>query len=348
MALVTQYNFSIPHPYSILGSTFQSLLIDASGEKAAFVVQIPKTGTISKVGFRTATVTTSQTLKVGIYTVDGSGDPTTTAYGSSTTGTQTSPASNTAYLVTLGTGATATQGDIVAVVIEFDSTVGNLNIAHTTAATNNFPYSDLYTGTWAKTAATPILSFEYDDGSYAPILGCGPPCSIANTTFNSGSTPDEYALYFKTLGPCKVNGVTIYGGAGAAAADFSIILYNSDGTTALGTIAVDGDVRAGTSSTIPSFFQFSSAISLSADTFYYLSLRPDTANNARLLRITSVASAAAMDVLSGGQNFYEATRTNAGAWTTTTTNRPAIMPILSAIDDGTSTGGGTVGFTYFG
>lgn len=347
MALVTQNNFIIPNPHIFSGTTFASLLIDASGEKTAFIIQIPKTGTISKVGFRTNTVTTSQTLRVGLYTVDASGDATTTAYGGMTAGTQTSPASNTNYLVTLGTGASATSGDFVAVVVEFDSTVGNLNIAHANTETNNFPYVELYTGTWAKSASTPVVSLEYDDGSYEIISGCIPPGSGTNTTFNSGSTPDEYALYFKLKGPAKVGGVLLYGGANAAGADFSINLYDTDGTTSLASLSVDGDARAGTGSTVLSMFSFATPVTLSKDVFYYLSLKPTTANNCRLNRYT-LASAGSMDGMSGGSLFYEATRTDAGAWTTTTTVRPGIYLQLSAIDDGTSSGGSGGAYTFIG
>jgi hypothetical protein len=60
-------------------SSFVSRLIDATGEKYAAIIQIPKTGTISKIGFRTGTVTTSQTLRGGIETVDAAtGAPTGT------------------------------------------------------------------------------------------------------------------------------------------------------------------------------------------------------------------------------------------------------------------------------
>jgi len=340
MSLVNQNSFFIPNPLTMVSTAFSSLLIDASGEKAAFIVQIPKSGNITKVGFRTGTVTSAQTLRVSLQTVDTTtGDPSGSLYGSSTAGTQTSPASNTNYLVTLGTQATATASDFVAVVIEFDSTAGNLNIAHSTNIPQNFPYVDLYTTSWAKTASIPVLSFEYDDGSYGTIRGVFPPGSMANTTYNSGSTPDEYALYFTIKGPCKVSGAVIYGGQSAAGSDFDLVLYDTDGTTSLATLSVDGDVRGSTSATNPFTVLFSTPATLTANGVYYLSLKPTTTNNCRLMRYT-FASAASLETMPGGTDFYEATRTNAGSWTTTNTIRPMIMPILSAIDDGTSTGSG--------
>ncbi len=125
---------TIPHHVeAVLGAPgIGSLLMDASGEKAAFIFKIPKSGTITEIGFRTGAVTTADTLKAGLYTVDTSNNPTATAYGGMVAGTQASPAANTWYAVALGTNCTATAGDVVAVVIEFNSYVaGNLNISRT-------------------------------------------------------------------------------------------------------------------------------------------------------------------------------------------------------------------------
>ena len=74
-----------PHlagPWAVGGMT-----LDASGEKAASIFRVPKTGNIRTLRFRLGTVTTGQTLKAGLYTVDTSGDPTTTAYGGMAVGT---------------------------------------------------------------------------------------------------------------------------------------------------------------------------------------------------------------------------------------------------------------------
>src|SRR5947209_14117609 len=61
--------------------------MNATGLKVAVaILQIPATGTITAVGYRVGTMTTSDSIDVGIYTVDSSGNPTTTAYGGMTTG----------------------------------------------------------------------------------------------------------------------------------------------------------------------------------------------------------------------------------------------------------------------
>src|SRR3989304_6613560 len=111
--------------------------LDATGEKAATVFQIPEDGNITTLGFRTATVTTGDTLKVGLYTIDASGDPTATAYKGMVAGTQAILATedNTYFNVTLGTQATSVvKGDIVALVIEYNSYVaGSMGITTITS-----------------------------------------------------------------------------------------------------------------------------------------------------------------------------------------------------------------------
>ena len=71
-------------------------------EKLAFIFVVPKTGTIDRVSFSLGTVTTDDSLDIGLETVDATtGAPTGSAYGSSAVATQASVASNTAYEMTL-------------------------------------------------------------------------------------------------------------------------------------------------------------------------------------------------------------------------------------------------------
>ena len=98
--------------------------ISSTGARFGFVFQVPKTGSISKVGVRIGTAQTPIVSRLGLYTVDTAGNPTTTAYGGSAYNTFT-PTANTFSEVTLKTPATATAGDLAAVVCEFNSTAGN-------------------------------------------------------------------------------------------------------------------------------------------------------------------------------------------------------------------------------
>jgi len=310
---------------------YTSLLIDASGEYVGFVFRVPKTGSIRNIGFRTGAVTSSQTLNVSIVTVDGSGIPTSTAYGSMVAGTQAAPAANTGYVVTLGTDATATEGDLVAVKIQFDGTIGNLNIQ-----SFGFGVGTAYAvlnGT--KQAATPVCSIEYSDGSYEPIIGVFPATGgVASSSFNSGTgTFDEWALRVSFPYKVRLRGVRI-GMSAAAAADFEIINY--DGTSAVTgmTLTVDGDSMQGTGNR-ENVFLWTTTEELAANTTRYLSIRPTTVNNVTLNNFT-LPEADAWDMIDGNLGWILAKRLNQGAWdTSATTVVPFMVPIFDQLDDGT-------------
>lgn len=317
-------------------------VLDADGEKLGCVFMVPATGTINFIAFRTVAVTTSDTLKVGLYTVDANGDPTATAYGSMVAGTQGSLSANTAYAVELGTGATATKGDMVAIVIEFDSYVaGNLQVAIGFEARWNLPYASLYSAAaWGKLAYPAMAAIGY--GTPTPVYpwtGMSVPFSARTAlNFNSGSTPNEYALRFNVPFPLRVTGMWWQGFANAGA-DYDAILYS--GTTPITgmTQRVDGDAVAGTQAYL-NFVQFDSTAELAKDTEYRLSVKPADATGIRLQRSTYLSSAL-LGAMGGSAGFYESTRAG-GAWSDATDTQPTMGLIIDQLDDGVGAGGESV------
>ena len=320
-------------PFISATPTYAAGLIDAAGEKQANIFRVPKTGTITKLGFRVGNVTTAQTLRVGIETVDATtGVPTGTQYGGSTAGTQASPATNTYYVVSLAVAASATKGDIVAVVVQFDSTVGSLNInAGVFGAPNlNFPYQAGYTTAWTLgNAYCPIDTLEYSDGSYEVIDGTIPASAITTTTFNSGSTPDEIGIKFKMPFPCRVTGFWLHIDLDG---DVTIKLYDSNNTL-LQSDSLDKDIRGGTTAGVL-IRTFNTAQTLTKDSWYRLTVVPDTVTSVSVYDVT-VPSAAAMDVLPLGQNCIYTSRTNAGTWTDSATQRVFMGLIIDQFSDDT-------------
>lgn len=311
------------------------LTLDAAAEKWGFVFAIPRSGSITKILFRTGTVTVADTLRVALRTVDASGDPTTTAYGGMAAGTQSSPASNTQYTVTLATPATAVRGDIAAIVIDFNSFVaGNLQIAHASSGNAphipSFPYVDHFTAAWSKQTIFAPVAIEYSDGTYIEV-GNASPWSAASTTtsFNSGSTPDERALKFSVPFECKMVGVWGFIAA-AAAGNFDIVLY--EGTTAVASFSHDGDHRAATTA---NYFErpLATPYTIKRNTTYYLAVKPTSANNASLVE-RAVGANAHLDAFSGGKNWVLSTRTDGGAWSDTNTTRPMIGLLVGGFHDG--------------
>lgn len=291
-------------------SGYSSHILDASGEKLAGIFHVPKTGTINKLGFRTGAVTNAQTLKISIQTVV-SGAPSGTLYGGSSVGTQSSPAANTFYEVTLGTGATATEGDTIAVVVEFNSAIGNLEIMAVSNIGNHaFPFVDHYTTSWTPAGRIPCMSLGYNDGSYESCDTI-PASSITTIAFDSASTPDEYAMKFSFPFKYRATGMWILGDFDY---DTDVVLYDADGTTVLDTVTIRQAERGimATAFTIKRF----TPIVLNAGSTYRLSIKPNTsgASDVTIYKITMPTSAM-MGCLPGGTNITMSSRTDAGSWT---------------------------------
>lgn len=341
MTVANVYGLMIPQLPDSGGSltpTLTNLLLDASGEKAAFVVRAPKTGAIRKVGFLARTVTTPTDTDVRIETVDlTTGFPSGTLFGTNTNVTVASGSITSNTWITSGAltaDASVSRGDLLAVVIA-PSGSPNYNVAAFLSSIYEFPYPLLYTTSYSKSSASPIVSLEYSDGSYAYIPGVTPCSTLTSTTFNSGSTPDERALKFRMAAPVRVAGVWA---AIDLDNDAEIVLYDSDGSTALATVAMDKDVRRSTNS-VYFHVQFASQVSLSASTYYYLAVKPGASSVT--LQEFSVSAAGVLDQMAGGQDFHFASRTDAGSWSATTTTRPFMGLIIDGIDDGAG-GGGSV------
>lgn len=322
-----------------------AMTLDASGEKAAFVFYAPKAGNIAKVHFRLGTVTTGQTLQASLQDVSlTTGDPDEVADQSGTVAVANSD-DDSFKTVTFGSARTVAFNDLLACVIEFSGTVGNLNVSRSAlsnyGAVSNCTYAAHKTGgTWTKITSPGILAVEYDDGSFAPIYSLSPG-TTASQMFDSTATPDEYALKFQLPFACKVGGIAWAG----RYADCEVVLYAADGTTALGTAVLDGNVVSSGGD-----FQFHGRfadVTIASATTYYASVKPTTASSLRL-HYLSVGAAAWLGQMPGGQNLHLSTRTNAGSWTDTTTTRPFISLLITEIDDGVGGGGGGSGGLHMG
>lgn len=311
---------------------YTTLVIDAAGETVGFIVRAPKAGTISKIAYRVVGVTTPGNADVRLETVDlATGDPSGTLWAANTNATQAISTANIAYTTTLTAGAVVAQGNLLAVSIV--NATGNYQIAavtNTMRGDGGFPYADHYTGAWTKQIFQPVVACEYNDGSYAPMLGTLPPGINNTVTYNTGTTPDEGGMLFTAPVGFRVCGWY-------AAADFDgdceIVLYDSNNNV-LATCALDKDVRSNTAAgTLVG--RFSSQITLTAGASYRLIIKPTTATSLTFYFL-DVASAALMDCFSAGSSWLYTSRTDAGAWSETTTRFLPMGLMCDGIDAGTS------------
>lgn len=315
--------------------------MDAAGEGAAAVCVAPKSGNISKIGFMTGAVTSAQTLDARIETIDTSGNPSGTLWGTNTNGSQASPAANTWYWVTLTASAAVSRGEIFCVNIQWAGSAGNLQIRYLLTgprANVSIPYPVANTGSWSKTNAPPLVAIEYDDGTRPHCGGFPINNTITSQSVSTTTTPDEVGAYFKVPFACKCSGIALKVGL-AGAVTYAVKLYDSDGSTVLASrTGLDSDWRSGNSGLHAVLW--TSEITLAKDTFYRATFLPETNNNHTFYR-ASIDSSGTLQSWPGGANFYWTQRTDAGAWTEDQTKVPQMALLISALDDGA--GGGSAG-----
>jgi hypothetical protein len=236
------------------------------------------------------------------------------------------------FTATLTADAAVNQGDIFAIDLATATTPVSVAFAMFNDVLSHFPFTDLFGGaTWGKASSSPIVGIEYDDGSYHCMPGAFPFSGLNTNTYSSGSTPDERGLKFQLPFPFVVSGFWIDMDDDN---DLTVNLYDSDGTSVIASLAIDKDIR-GTTNYGVQLYRFAATHNLLANTYYRLVCTPGASN------ITTadfdVPSAAAMDMIGGGQLFHHTQRTDAGAWTDTTTKRPFMGLIITGFDDATGT-----------
>jgi hypothetical protein len=337
-----------PDPQRLkLFDTFSSsanFQINAAGQRLASVFEVPLTGTITKVGFRISTRATDALSRLGLYTVDASGNPTSTAYGSSGYATF-SPVANTYSEVTLSPSATATAGDTAAIVVEFDSAGGDMfgSACAGSGWTYGLPYTAKFASSaWTKHTAGQVFSayvYYSDSGGIWPDIGMAPFTAVPSTGSVNVNTAgsDEYAIKLTLPFTCRCSGIWhAYGQA--AGADYEAILYSGD--TALKTAAVDGDfMGSGSGIKICRF----AGQTLTAGQTYRAAIRP-TATANMTWRAHTLYAAGTEQSLGVPQGTCQSTRVNQtpASWADATTTFPQIGLIIDQLDDGAGGGGGLI------
>lgn len=335
-------------------------VIDASTEKVALVGTVwhptVKSGTIdiSEIGVFLGAVTINAASVITFslqdvsatagppYQPDGTQDQTADVLGSAITANAWN------WSGALSANRTISVGSRLAVVIEYKNTffnvgdtvaINSLDLAVGTLAYGNFGGIPLLnTGSYALVAsALGIVAFKCADGSRAfltpnvSINGLGTTSVASNGTFRAAG------LYFEVETTRKLDTFGLYI-AIPNGCDGDIILYDTDGTTALLTMPVDNDSVSATGGRGVVFT--GADITLTANSGYRLVFVASTTTAATFYHAT-VAERALMDGMPGGQNWQLTTRDGTpGNWTETNTSRPWAVLGFSGFDDPSGGGGG--------
>lgn len=334
-----------------------SLVIDATGEKIALIGRVvwqdraDASKDITKIGFRFGAVTKAggSGLTVSLQDVSTTASPTqpdetqdqTVAIANGDAGFTSNVWYTTAAL---SANRTVNFGDEIAVVIEYDGS-GRLGAdsvvisAMTTSLTTVFgPTCALKTASWAIISTEPNIIFEFADGAFGTFDGALGVTTLGSVNINTGTTPDEVGMLFQFPFPVTVEGAWVQIEVANNSADFDLILYNSAGT-ALQTLSADATKARITGSGQVCYFVFATPQALTKNTDYRLVIKPTTANNVGF-RQRTLNSATYRPVFGGGTAWAKTERTDAGAWTDTTTLALQMGLKISAGDDGAGGSGG--------
>lgn len=336
--------------FSLAGVPFaQTPTIGASGDKHAYIIRVPKTGTLRSFYITNASsdqLGAGSTVRFSFQGVSTTtGDPNGTishyknaAWNDVPPGTLPrwfSIEPMTSDGTAVGSLLEVTEGQLLACVIDWTVYTGSdlLGVRAWGAPSgdnwNQLCYMTNYSASgaaWTKSAHTPSFGLLYDDGTYGYIPGWVGAQSVETNTFNNASTNDEIGLRFTVPAKCKMNGAMVRIDLDGPC---DIVLYDSDGTTALATTSLIAGARVATTGLwgwVPLVEQ-----TLSADTAYRLVVKP-TSTTSVVIYGWVTANQLALSLFQGnGQEWYQTKRADAAAtWTDDSTRQPLIYPIFSA------------------
>lgn len=337
----------MPLADSVINITATAHTIDADGEKVGWVFQATKSGAISGIEFLAKAVTASGDIDFRVETVSlVTSAPSGTLWATNTNKIQDVPSAGW-QAATLTANATVSRGDMVAIVIEANSTntpdltVGGLDVSHEDNRTQ--PYCQTYVSSWSGITREGILAVKMSDGSFMYIPWFPPVVSYTSLTVEQDTDPDEVGIKFQIPFPADISGMWIYN-IKIASGNVIFKLYDSDGSSVLSTITIDEDSLLNNRSM--RIYWLDADIALSKDTWYRLTFQPDgTTGGGNTFTYYTVNAAANLDGVEGGQKIIMTERTDGGAWTDTDTRRPFMGIVLNGFDDGTGGGGGNQGIS---
>jgi hypothetical protein len=308
--------------------------MDASGEKWAIIFRVPRSGTLDLMEFQIGTVGNNPDngLKVSFQDLDANGVPDGTPdqyrllAGPFTSNTWITPGLMTADGTNGGTKRAVTAGQMLAFVCEFESfTAGDsynpkfLDIDATFGGIlGDNTRARFQSAAWTKLPGNGCCALKYATDGYVPIADdIFPILTLTTAQFGMDSANDEFALRFQLPASVQCDGAWLWGEIDA---DADVVIYDSNGTTVLGSASIDASARPGTG---PSKHHARwPAVTLQANTTYRVSLKATTIIEQTLLYNWTANSAGLMAAAHGGVEWYRSKRADGGSWTDENTIRP--------------------------
>jgi hypothetical protein len=301
---------------AISASTY---VADQSGEYIALVGQVPKAGVLTRFEFNLAAVTNAADNGIRCSfqdPVDSTGLPdgtpdqhATIASGSQSVGWMNPGDFNTTR--------TVAAGDMLCCVIDNPSFTASDSFAvgaYTFTTAQGLPYGVKVTGT-KDGSILPIIMLRYDDGTYESFAGSEywPSKTITHVDPQSDTTPDEVGMAFTVDRPYTLSAVAMQLTPGA---NTTIVVKVYDAShNVLSSQTFDTDVSANAANIRYNHYPLATPLMLAAGVLYRVTVSPQSSSIDCQVHYDSFESAALMDALEFGSDWYQTSRTDAGAWT---------------------------------
>jgi hypothetical protein len=342
---------------------FAQTAMDAAGESTSFIGHLQwedgASHTVSSAGGKIHWMATvvgafanaGSTVRVGLQDVDtttGLEDGTFDVHDDLVGGTDPINA-NAINEATMSSGSkTIAHGGLVAVVIEMTARGGvdSVSPGRVTDQNAGLPYcaTDTGAGSVKQTTSIPYCVVQADDGAlgiFGP-LEMTIPNEPSDTSFNSGSAVDEYAIVFQLPFKCEIDKLCAVIGELDAGETGELVLYSAPTTSPVAerTITIDPDVFSSAGSNPVLSVWDTTAFTLEPNTDYAVACKATSAGN-RTIRRVVVPSANFRKFSPFGTTLLGGQRANeAGAFSTFSTHWAMLGFMISKLDDGASAGGG--------
>jgi hypothetical protein len=325
-----------------LGSQ-QVWALNSATDEACWIFRCDRDGVIDNLSFWvTAKAGAARTWDVSIEGINATGYPDSADYGGSSPGTLDSSlaAAGSGIQVAMGTGATVSQGDQIAVRLVPTGTapdasnnitlrVGSPNYSGNATAPYPLTGTSINNGTsWTFNDDHPCVGIQYSDGSWV-FADYDIPGSLSSVTqFDSADSPNEYGACFTLPYAMEVFGVRL-AHRGGTLIHPTITLYDSDGSTPLGSAQTwhrTAQNRTTDALWVP--------VDLNASTTYYIGVTNPSAVTTigePWYAILDDATKRAGYPFADGERWSHATRTGAGAWTTMNLHLPMMALYVSGV-----------------
>lgn len=359
MSMADIANIQYPPKLALNPSYFGSVTLDAAEEFLALIIQVPKSGTLKKIGWYCGTVSgTSYTLKISVEAVAESvGQPVATTNTSKTlyaSGaesadiTNLSSNANNFTSINGSSGISVTAGDLIAITFRLiaasDSSIAltrGVSI-FTIGSGINAPYSAAYiNGAWNLSSNAPAIDLEYSDGISVPD-NCHVVSTNVSNQFNSSTNPNRRGIKFRYPFRCRITGLLFIGDIDYAT---DILMYDSDEYTVVSgfPITINPLKRRVVDYGLYNI-TLSSRVTIEANTWYRIVLLPTTTSSISFILSNPAddGSVLAIDAYPEKNDAIYTCRNGAPssgdhAWTDRN-YKPCIAVIIDGID--VSSGGG--------